>query len=604
MRRLAAVAVMFAVVTLLAGCAGPGDKPVVTLTDQNGVVDDRVITVGYVNERMDHMPPMLLPGIGGDDGKLAFLDEITRKELLVIGGYRIGIDEDPRLQDALEHFTKTKCENMLRDELVTGPSELTAEGVEEYYKVRDVLFQMREIVINDEAQAQEAYRRVTEGGEDFADVAREVSVAGSAADGGRKQRVMAWQDFHPLIRVGIRDLEKDDISEPINVSDSYHIFLVLSRKTPAEREPLEGRHLVGMTMEAGAFSRDLMEFHVIESWMAEANITYNDEAVDLAGTRIDEKVFELIPPSDEPMDNAAAIARAKTQIVPDFTDEEGQMEFAGFRVGGQEHIWTLADYARILSESPGMETPKNGSRLYVTDSVIKRVFKMIKAYEIEKRGYITSREMQDFLAERFEEGIVDLTYEAEVTLKTDMPSGQEVRDYFRSHREDYVRPPRADIQQILIGTEAEANLILQRIREGEAGFAEMVQKHSMLEWGKDKDGVVEDVMQGEGRLAYLQGPAFSVDVGEISEPVSAPGGYALVKVLERYPEEQLEFSEIGEGVMATIVGQRREVALLAFLDDIRSTVDIKIHEGNLKYVSDPLDVYEEKEKQRVTTVSG
>jgi len=604
MRRLAAVAVMFAVVALLAGCAGPGDKPVVTLTDQNGVVENRVVTVAYVNERMDSMPPMLLPGIGGDEGKLGFLDEIIRKELLVIGGYRISIDEDPRLKNALEHFTKTKCEHMLREELIVGPSAVTTEDIEEYYEVRDVLFQMREVVVNDGALAQEAYRRVTAGGEDFADVASEVSVASSASDGGRKQQVMAWQDFHPLIRVGIRDMEKDDISEPIKVGDTYYMFLVLSRKAPTEREPLEERHLAGITMEARAFRRDLTEFYVIESWMAEANITYNDEAVDLAGTRIDEKILELIPPSDEPMDNAAAIARARTQIVPDLTDEEGQMEFTRFRVGGQEHIWTLGDYARILSESPGVETPKSGSRLYVTDSVIKRVFKMIKEYEIEKRGYLTSREMQDYLAERFEEGIVDLTYEAEVTLKTGTPSGQEVRDYFRSHREDFVKPPAADVRQILVGTEAEANLVLQRIREGEADFVEMVQKHSMDEWSKSRDGLIENIIQGEGRLAYIQEPAFSVDIGEIGDPVRAPGGYALVEVLRRYPERQLEFSEVGESVVATIVGQRREDALLAFLDDVRATVDIRIHEENLQYVSDPLDVYEEKEKQRITTVSG
>jgi foldase protein PrsA len=603
MRRLAAVAVMLAVIALLAGCAGPGDKPVVTLTDQNGIVDTRVITVGYINERMESMPPMLLPGIGGDEGKLEFLDEIIRKELLVIGGYRISIDEDPRLADAMDHFKRTKCENMLRDELITGPSEVTTEEIEEYYEVRDVLFQMRHIVVNDEALAQETYRRVTEGGEDFADVAREVSTASSASDGGMKG-VESWQDFHPLIRVAIRDMQKGDISEPIAVGNSYHMFLVLSRKTPVEREPLEGRHLGGVTMEARGFKRDLLEFHIIEDWMAEANTIYNDEAVDLVGTRIDEKVLELIPPSDERLDSAEAIARARTQIVPDFTDEEGQMEFARFRIGGEEHIWTLADYARILSESPGVETPKSGSRLYVTDSVIKRVFKMIKAYEIEKRGYLTSREMQDYLAERFEEGIVDLTYEAEVLQKTESPSGQEVRDYFRSHREDFVKPPGADVQQILVGTEAEANLILQRIREGEAEFAEMVQKHSMDEWSKTKDGIIENVVQGEGRLAYIQEPAFSVDIGRISEPVRAPGGYALVKVLRRYPEQQLEFSEVGESVLATILGQRREEALMAFLDDVRATVDVGVHEENLKHVSDPLDVYEEKEKQRVTTVSG
>ncbi|MBC8451020.1 peptidyl-prolyl cis-trans isomerase, partial [bacterium] len=591
MRRLAAVTLLFAVVALLAGCAGPGEKPVVTLTDQNGVIESHVVTVDYVNERMEHMPPMLLPGIGGDEGKLAFLDEIIRKELLVIGGYRIGMDQDPRLAGMLEHLTTTKSEDMLRQDLIAEPSQVTPDEVEKYYETRDVLFQMREIILRDEAVAQEAYRRVTEGGEDFAEVARELSVANTATDGGRRDKIDTWQDLHPLVRAGIRYLEKDEICEPINVSDTYHIYLVLSRKTPATREPLVDKHLAGITMEARAFKRDLTQFYVIDAWMSEADITYNEEAVELAGVRIEERILEVIPPTDEVIDTDKAIERAQAHIVPDFTEEEAQMEFTRFRVGGQEHIWTLGEYARILTESPGIETPKSGTRIYVTDSVLKRVFEMIKDYEKEKRGYLTSREMQDYLADRFEEGIVDLTYNAEVVQRTEAPSGQEVREYFRSHREDFVRPPRADVQQILVGTEAEANLILQRIREGEADFAEMVQKHSIDDWSKTKDGVITDIIQGEGRLAYIQEPSFSVEIGQISDPVRAPGGYALVKVLARYPEEQLDFSEVGDTVMSTIVGQQREAALMAFLDDVRASVDIEIHEGNLQYVSDPLDVY-------------
>ena len=592
MRRVfAGLALVCVVAAALAGCARPEEKPIITLVDQEGIAETRTVTVGYVNERLEHMPPAMLPGGEGDEAKLAFLNEIVRKELLVIAGYRLGISEDPRLDDALAHFRSTHAENMLRDDVITEPSQVTPEEVEEYYTYRDAMFQMREIAVPDEEMANEAYRRVTEGGEDFATVAREMSTAGSASDGGRRA-VQAWTDLHPLMREGIRFSEAGDIVGPLDLSGTFYVLEILSKKSPAERLPLEGQHLNGITAECRAFKRDLLEHSTIEGWMNSANITFAPEGMDLAGTRIDERVAELIPPYDGEMTSEIAIQRAKTHIVPQFSEEEAAMEFVTFAVGGETTTWTLGDYAQLLTDSPGIETPKQGSAAYITDSVQKRVFAMIKDHEIEKRGYHTSREMQDYLAARYEEGIVDLTYDAEVQQKMVEPTGQEVREFFRANRERFVRAPRATVRQLIVGDEAQANLIRQQIVEGEADFIDMIRTHSIDSWSQSRDGIIENVMQGEGRLSYLQEPAFSLPIGDLSEPIRAPGGYALVMVLERYEEEQLTFDEVGANVVEHLTAERREARLVEFLDEIRASVDVTIHEENLGLITDPADVGE------------
>ena len=590
MRRVfAGLALICVIAVALAGCARPDEKPIITLTDQEGIAETRTVTVGYVNERLAHMPPAMLPGGEGDEAKLAFLNEIIRKELIVIAGYRLGISEDPRLDDALAHFRSTKAENMLREDVITGPSQVTPEEVEEYYTYRDAMFQMREIVVPDEETANEAYRRVTDGGEEFATVAREMSTAGSATDGGRRA-VQAWTDLHPLMREGIRFSESGDIIGPLDLSGTFYILEILSKKVAPDRLPLEGQHLAGITAECRAFKRDLLEHSTIEGWMTDANITFAPEGIDLAGTRIDEKVAELIPPYDGEMTSEIAIQRAKTHIVPQFSEEEAAMEFVTFSIGGEPTTWTLGDYAQLLADSPGIETPKQGSAVYITDSVQKRVFLMIKDHEIEKRGYHTSREMEDYLAARFEEGIVDLTYDSEVQQKMIEPTGQEIREFFRANRDRFVRPPRATVRQLIVGEEAQANLIRQQIIEGDADFIEMIRMHSIDSWSQSRDGIIENVMQGEGRLSYLQEPAFSLTIGELSEPIRAPGGYALVIVLERFEEEQLPFDQVGANVVEHVTAERREARLVEFLDEIRATVDVTIHEENLGLITDPSEV--------------
>lgn len=603
MRRVAAgLALICMVAVVLSGCAKPEEKPLVTLVDQEGVAETRTVTVGYVNERLEHMPPTMLPSGEGDEAKLAFLDEIIRKELLVIAGYRIGIDQDERVANALEHFRGTKAENMLRDELITQPSQVTQEEVEEYYTYRDAILQVREIVVQDEELANEVYRRVTDGGEEFASVAAEVSTASSATDGGRRA-AQNWVDMHPLIRVATSHSEAGDIVGPVKVSQTYYIFQILSKKLPADLRPLEGQHLAGITTECRGFKRDLLEHEVIEGWMADADITFNYEAMDLAGTRIDDKVAELIPPYDGEMTSDIAIQRAKTKIVPDFDETESAMEFVSFNIGGEATTWTLGDYAQVLNESQGIETPKQGSELHIKDSVQKRVFTMIKEYEIEKRGYHTSREMEDYLAARHEEAIVDLTYDAEIQQKMVEPSGQEVREYFRGNRDKFVRPPRANVRQIIVGEEAQANLIRQQILEGEADFIDMIRTHSIDTWSQARDGMIENLLQGEGRLSYLQEPAFSMELNTLSEPIRAPGGYALVMVLERFPEEQLTFDEVGSVVVEHLTAERREARLVEFLDEISASVDVTIHEENLGLMEDPSEVADSK-MQTMRMASG
>ena len=93
-RGVVGLALICVITVAVAGCAGPNEKPIITVTDQQGVVESRTVTIGYVNERLLHMPPAMLPGGEGDEAKLAFLNEIVRKELLVMAGYRLGISED------------------------------------------------------------------------------------------------------------------------------------------------------------------------------------------------------------------------------------------------------------------------------------------------------------------------------------------------------------------------------------------------------------------------------------------------------------------------------------------------------------------------------
>lgn len=598
MRRLSIVVLLLAAVAaMMTGCAKVEDKVVVRLTDNEGKVEPRTVTVGYVNERMEHMPPHLMPGASGDEGKREFLEEIIRKELLVIAAMREGFGQGPNAENVAKYFREQKAQEMLIEDQVNKPAEPTEEYLQKFYKLRNTKFQLREIVIRDEDAIKDAYRRVTEGGEDFAAVAKEVSTAASASDGGLQQTAL-WLDMHPLIRVAIEDLERGEISDILGMGGAWYIYKVESRKT-AEAEPLEGRILASVTVEARNFARSIRQYELFEKWLADAGVTFNDEALAVAGTRIGEMLDEMLPEPAEELSMDERMERARIPIIPDFTDEEVALELARYTIGGHEVVWTLGSLRDTLESIPGIEGIKGTEPDRIKQFVERYVKSAVTQHQIDLAGYEDTQELKDFVEQKLEEYAVEMVYNNEVVQKTEPPTGEEVKEYYRSHKDDYKTPVSVDVQQFIVGTEAQANLLRQRITDGDADFTEIVRRNSIDDWSKAKDGVINKYFQGEKRLDYLQDVAFDMEVGEISEPVRAPGGYAVIKLLAKYPEEQMTFADVGDLVKRNVETIRREARLNEFLDELRATVTVDIIDENLQYVTDPAEALKEKEEGRM-----
>ncbi len=593
MRKFTAFFVLVVVVAAMAaGCSSVEDKPALRLTDIDGTVEPREVTVGYVNERLERVPAEMIPDVPGDEGKREFMEEIIRKEILVIYGIKLGVLDDYRYEGAMEHFEDTKAEEMLKQELIVGPAQVTPEQVEDYYEVRDDLYQLQEITTMDEEAANEAYRRVTEGGEDFGRVAVEVSIGGTVEDEGRMP-VTSWTDLHPLTRVEVRYLSKDDITPTYQIGSTYFIYKILSRKDAPNLKPLEGSHLIGISAEARNFNKNMLEYYIFTEWNESANAIFSDDAIDLCGTRIDEAAFEAVPQT-EAATSEENISRARIAVIPAFTEEEGSMVLVTYNIFGDEKIVTLADFQQMCEALPGIETIKTGDRTRIEGFMKRTIQRESIDAKIVEGGYRDSKEMKGYLEQRSEEFIIDITYDREVIQNVDEPTGQEIRDYYRSNRESFVEPAAVDVQQLIVSTEAQANRILQRVASGEATFTNMVKTLSTDEWSKAKDGVITGYHVGERRLDYLQGVAFDLEIGEISEPVRAPGGYALVKVLATYPARDLTFDEVAGVVKQSVISTKREALLTALLDNARNNVTIEFIEENFQYINDPAEVLKEK----------
>ena len=140
-----------------ASAAGSGDPSQVVAK-----VDDAVITVGDVQERINKQSPFVRARYTTNEKKKEFLDSLIRFEVMANEAERRGYDKDPEVlrvmkQQMISKFLQKDFESKLKVE------DVPDADVEKYYKEHPAEFNQKdevrvsEIVVKDKGKADKAY---------------------------------------------------------------------------------------------------------------------------------------------------------------------------------------------------------------------------------------------------------------------------------------------------------------------------------------------------------------------------------------------------------------------------------------------------------------
>jgi hypothetical protein len=168
----------------------------------------------------------------------------------------------------------------------------------------------------------------------------------------------------------------------------------------------------------------------------------------------------------------------------------------------------------------------------------------------------------------------------------DAPSDSEVRAFFDENRDYFARPGRMRAQQVWVQagqlrseTEAEARAqqAANRLRAGED--PEAVQK----ELGDAVVAPVPDALLPASKLREYLSPTavqtlLELEQGEVSDPVRSSGGYRVLVLLEREPLQVPSFQEVEPYVVAEARRRSGDLALRAYLDELRGRAEIELSE--------------------------
>lgn len=172
------------------------------------------------------LAPELQASYQGEEGQKRLLDEVIYQELFYLDALDRGMDKDPQFVARVEEVKR----GMLRDMNISrniAQVSVTDDEVRTFYNQNGEMLVQPEvrtshILVSTEQEALRAKERI-DGGEDFANLAKELSQCPSKEVGGDlgffKRGMMVPEFEEAAFR-----MQKDEVSFPVQTQFGYHII--------------------------------------------------------------------------------------------------------------------------------------------------------------------------------------------------------------------------------------------------------------------------------------------------------------------------------------------------------------------------------------------
>lgn len=220
----------FFLIIILGAC---GEKP-----DGTGqplaMINGKPITISEFDLRWSQMPEYARKKYPGTEGRKRFLDELIDREVLLQEAKKRGIDRDRSLMERLERFKERSMLDVLVREEVDSHVAVSGEDIKAYYDAHPdnfataEQFRVSHILVKTNSEAEEYRKRLAQG-EDFAVLARKVSVDALTRTKGGDLGILKKGQAAPEFERVLVALKPGEVSEPVATQFGYHLIKLVDR---------------------------------------------------------------------------------------------------------------------------------------------------------------------------------------------------------------------------------------------------------------------------------------------------------------------------------------------------------------------------------------
>jgi peptidyl-prolyl cis-trans isomerase C len=287
---------------LLSGCGGGRERVVARV----GNVE---FTVAEIDRRLAELPPYVQQQFAGVEGKKRFLERLVEEEVMFQAARQAGYETHPDVMRALEAVKRRSMIQAYYAADIEGAVEVPEEDIVEYYNEHDEQFQrrgrvkFRHIMTESRAQAAAAKARIL-AGEDFASVAREVSIDPATKEAGGLTRAVPLGDALPSAGMSAEFIESlyewkvGEVTDPLRSDKGWHIVRLEEKEEPGTKPLEEVRDQIVRTLQP-IKTREYYE--LVLGQLKDKYKATIDESAFQPRTRTEEELFTLAQEADDPL---------------------------------------------------------------------------------------------------------------------------------------------------------------------------------------------------------------------------------------------------------------------------------------------------------------
>lgn len=159
---------------------------------------------------------------------------------------------------------------------------------------------------------------------------------------------------------------------------------------------------------------------------------------------------------------------------------------------------------------------------------------------------------------------------------------EEIKEYYKLHKREFLRPERVKVSQILLETEDKAIEVLEKVKNvGEEDFRKIAQEESVgLEAFKGGEmGVFE-----MGQLPFeMEKVIFSLREEELSPVVESSYGYHIFRLDKRYDPELVSEEDAASDLSVKILDQKIKQRISDHLEELKKNMEWSFYPLNLSF---------------------
>lgn len=150
---------------------------------------------------------------------------------------------------------------------------------------------------------------------------------------------------------------------------------------------------------------------------------------------------------------------------------------------------------------------------------------------------------------------------------------EEMKDYFVENKDSYGQEEQVQASHILLEDEETAKEMINKLQAGD-DFVDLAKKYSIDDTSSASGGELGFFGKGE-MVKEFEDAAYSLHVGEISEPVKSQYGYHIIKVTNKKEAKEANFNDMKEEIRSAILDSKLESEYATWLDEKYNEYEIK-----------------------------